>query len=362
MLSTPRVLSKPSYVHFKGAPVLSKGPGLAVLHQDLERAKQRVGDFRVRHGDDAWKARAAQVDRKGPHFLAGEDKPVSRAYFKLAEILQTCPLSKFARTLHLCDAPGGFAQLVTRNPAVTEVIVTSRRCHGAPLFAASVLRDPKVTELQLLEGGDILIPAVRMQIAAEAHRCSFITADGAVDNDRQPEMTESVTAVLIACEISVALRCQVEGGDFILKTFGNSCAVTRECIALLAQCYETVSIIKPFTSRSTNDERYIVCENFVPSRVPEGLLQALDKLEVEPTSPFLTTLGLDVDQEWLKELDFLVFTMNEQQFRAIETALTSTFLSTESNKGRGPKQPGQKGGRGARRFQQGRGSRGRHMS
>ena len=125
------------------------------------------------------------------------------------------------------------------------------------------------------------------------------------------------------------------GGDFVLKTFGNAQLATRECIALLAYCYETVSIIKPFTSRATNDERYIVCQNFLPGNVPRKLLENFQKLSPRNDMFYLITLGIQVNNEWMQELDYIVYTMNQQQMWAIDRALTSTFPNASGPTGRG---------------------------
>jgi 23S rRNA U2552 (ribose-2'-O)-methylase RlmE/FtsJ len=38
--------------------------------------------------------------------------PVSRAYFKMIEIIRTNVIKPPTESLHLCEAPGGFAQAV----------------------------------------------------------------------------------------------------------------------------------------------------------------------------------------------------------------------------------------------------------
>ena len=90
---------------FVAAPVLSN------RHPELDAAKAKVGVFKAKHGDMRWKENVASVDRNVT-FSNVTDRPISRAYFKLVEILRTTAVKPPDSSLHLCEAPGGFAQAV----------------------------------------------------------------------------------------------------------------------------------------------------------------------------------------------------------------------------------------------------------
>ena len=268
-----------------------------------------------------------------------------------------CALNPTARTLHLCYAPGGFAQAVcVLCPSDKEILVTSRRDEGAPLFAASLMRDERVSELDLPHSSNIQISAVRDAICKTVRNCCLITADGAVDNEAQPELTEAVTARLLFHEIMTALRAQTAGGDFVLKVFGISLQITRELIAVLAACYQNTSIVKPFTSRAINDERYIVCQGFLPERAAPFLALEGDYDGTTTSAPYLTSIGLHIDPSWLEDLDKLVYLMNQRQYRSIETVLSLKDTSPDdAGKGRGSRGGlSQKRGRGGPRPYRGR--------
>ena len=209
MFATPHVLSTPKTLLVQGEPLFSDCAEQGQYHEELEVAKSRVGNFRLRHGDFAWKERVAQVD-KVVNF-GEEHKPVSRAYFKLLEITQTCALAPRKRALHLCDAPGGFAQLITDMASSRKSSSQADRLKEHHCFHLLLKRHTKVHELNLSDSGDILHPKVRSEIIHDSSNASFITADGAVDNETRPELTEAVNqCFLLACEVVTALSCQSE--------------------------------------------------------------------------------------------------------------------------------------------------------
>ena len=53
------------------------------------------------------------------------------------------------------------------------------------------------------------------------------------------------------------------GGAFVLKTYDITSSFTAGILYLLYQSFDKVTIVKPWTSRSTNSERFIVCKGFL---------------------------------------------------------------------------------------------------
>ena len=336
MLSVPWPLRR-AVVSIASTPEYVEAISTDDVDHHLERAKERVGVFRFKHGDERWKERVASVDRP-MQFANTIERPVSRAYFKLIEIIRTCALGTPETTLHICEAPGGFAQAVLSEFPTTRTVYVMSRARGGPLFSTVVLHDARVEELDVDGDSNVLRAQVRDDIVARARDVDLVTADGAIDNEERPELTEDATARLIACEIDAALRVQREGGTFVLKIFGFMRRITRQLIALLTTCYETVYILKPHTSRSVNDERYIVCTNFEKARAPRLVLP-------DSVGGFLWGIA-DVDQEWMDDAQTIALTLSATQRIAIEQALTSTLSSGRSMHRHGRGQRPQTRGRG----------------
>ena len=55
---------------------------------------------------------------------------------------------------------------------------------------------------------------------------------------------------------------QKPGGTFILKVYDTFTRISLDFLYLLSNLYNEVSIIKPFTSRFANSEKYLVCKGF----------------------------------------------------------------------------------------------------
>lgn len=318
MYSVPWTLNV-AKIQMLDSPVVAEEPRIDKIDVELERLKEQVGVFRAVKGDVMWKENVAAVDRH-IQFKNVIERPVSRAYFKLIEILRTCAIRAPQSSLHLCEAPGGFAQAIaTEFPTTSRIMVTSRRTAGAPLFASQVLTHDRVIELDL-EHNDLMRQDVRNEIVDRVKKVDLVTADGAIDNERRPELAEDYTAWLLACEIETALRVQNKGGSFVLKIFGFMRAATRQLVALLTTCYEEVCIIKPVTSRSVNDERYVICQGFT------GGDNASFSVGDRPSGVLLEIAAVNGD--WLQEAHQIAYRMSQAQRSAITQALL--FKSTSS--------------------------------
>ena len=97
------------------------------------------------------------------------------------------------------------------------------------------------------------------------NKAHFITADGGFGMNQVENgyhIQEQVCLQLFYCEITTALTIQAKGGTFVLKIYDCFSKITSQLILLLTQYYKNVFIYKPFTSRSFNSEKYIICTEF----------------------------------------------------------------------------------------------------
>jgi len=94
------------------------------------------------------------------------------------------------------------------------------------------------------------------------NKMDIVTADGGFDFSVDFNHQESMATQLVLCEVFYALAIQKPGGSFILKIFDVFHKTTVDILYMLSYYYNDVSIMKPYTSRIANSEKYVVCQGF----------------------------------------------------------------------------------------------------
>jgi len=207
-------------------------------------------------------------------------KPISRAYFKMIEIMNTfsfpsfesdTPIEMFA----LAEGPGGFIEAVSNyrnNPAdkyygMTIEDPTDAEVPGWKKTANFLKQHPNVL---LEKGADLTGNILNMDnfkhvTAKYKNKCELVTGDGGFDFSSDFNSQEINITRLLFGQIAYAVCMQKKGGCFVLKCFDCFYKATAELIYLLSTMYEKVYVVKPNTSRYANSERYLVCINFLYS-------------------------------------------------------------------------------------------------
>ena len=204
---------------------------------------------------------------------------VSRAAFKLWEILKENKnlINKSGNTLHIAEAPGSFAQCTSlymnkyhenKNDTTHYIISISENIGGIPIDSV-IMKEKRYKIISNMEksitqkfNGDLTNPSDLEEIKGYLkEKFSFITADGGKDVQNK-NFQEQEQYSLIFSEMLVAITHQEEGGGFVLKLFDTFTTLTLKFISILVSLYDRVYIHKPFMSRASNSEKYLVCENF----------------------------------------------------------------------------------------------------
>jgi 23S rRNA U2552 (ribose-2'-O)-methylase RlmE/FtsJ len=221
---------------------------------------------------------------------------INRAFYKLWEIIYKYNiydpfLFDTWNILHLAEAPGGFIQtslIYTSKKIKTQTKIDSEGFTCAPKRNAITLRQEKQVQIftmslvtdkmtdynpivlqnnvhvlhTLDNTGDITILQNLNNIN---DTFTHITADGGFDEGNKFNNKEVLHLHLILSEIYGALKLNRPDGHFILKVFDLETSSSMHLMYLLSLFYTEISIYKPFTSRPTNSEKYIVCKYFKPS-------------------------------------------------------------------------------------------------
>lgn len=210
-------------------------------------------------------------------------KPISRAFFKLIEIYNThhllpqndIPLKSF----HLAEGPGGFIE------ATTYLRTNSNdKYYGMTLIEDKNINIPgwnkvefllkKYPNIELVTGADKTGDLYKEEnlkyiIQKHAHSMDIVTADGGFDFSADFNKQEQLAFRLIFTQVIYALVMQKKNGHFVLKIFDIFEDCTIDILYLLSSFYEKVIIMKPYTSRYANSEKYVVCKYFKYEKIDD---------------------------------------------------------------------------------------------
>lgn len=210
-------------------------------------------------------------------------KSISRAYFKLWEILKDFndelfnTHNKKINTAHIAEGPGGFIECIIDYKNKYNININS--IHGITLLVKSNTenkvpfwklskefcyennisinrKSENIGDLYDIENIDNFIQKVGK------HTCDIVTADGGFDFSLDFNNQEASFFRLFLSEIYTASQIQKNGGSFIIKVFDTFCIETNILLSIISELYKNIYIIKPFTSRPANSEKYLVCVNF----------------------------------------------------------------------------------------------------
>ena len=308
MLAVETPLVRPAVGHDPSAPLPPDDARDA--RDELARAKARVPAARAKRGD-AWNM---LVNRPGPMEQRNRRVDVlNRAYHKMHEILLSCALPRVARSVHLCEAPGGFVQAVgdhlTKRGDGDEdwqwvATTLDPDAHpGAPRVDTTALLPTNHGRFLMCDVRDV--DECARAVLDETGGAELVTADGAAAMDH--DALEAAHLPLLEAQARVIVRVCRPGGSAVIKFFEGLEWPTRRCLAWLAHHFEHCSVIKPTSSRPTNSERYWVCTD---RRAAQH--DAAD----DPTAA-------RVSVEWDVSLRTVLTRMASEQTRALRTALAT---------------------------------------
>jgi len=204
-------------------------------------------------------------------------KPLSRSFYKLIEISNLLHImdafnnNKQITTFHLAEGPGGFIEAIKllrhNNNDIYYGMTLIDKNDNIPGWKKSKTFLSKFSNIIIETGEDNtgdLFNVNNLWYCYNKYKgtMDLITGDGGFDFSVDFNKQEIISTKLIFCQICFALAMQKKGGIFILKIFDIFTEASIDLLYILSSLYEKIIIIKPFTSRLANSERYIVCKNF----------------------------------------------------------------------------------------------------
>jgi 23S rRNA U2552 (ribose-2'-O)-methylase RlmE/FtsJ len=242
-------------------------------------------------------------------------RPISRAYFKLLELIVDHNINIEGDTLHLAEAPGGFIE-ATRYVKNKYGIVSDKYYtfsligdEATPMYNKSLISDENIVVLSNKKNkGDLcIIENMKTLVTLLSKKnVMFITCDGGFNENNDFASKEQLHHHLIFKEIVTSLMILKNGGCMILKIFDIFTELTLDYVLLLSHLFSEVYICKPNTSRPTNSEKYIVCKFYNRKRFDnriESLCKFLCVNGIEKYNSFINKESLKDSLECIKDIN-----------------------------------------------------------
>ena len=269
------------------SPSICLTPGNGILafqttqHDEITAAKNEIDTIKpASFWDDAKKITNPyeyvflSLQKRNRWSLAAH-VPLSRSYFKMIEmwdalaqaglIVSGTPLP----TAHTAEGPGGFLEAIqhrtghrSRMTAMT-LRSTDRAIPGWRKSQQFLISHPDVTVTYGADGtGDLYSMENQTVFATAAGKVRLYTADGGFDFSANFNGQENTVQRLLAAEILAGVNVLEQGGSMIIKLFDMKHVATLELFWALSSCFERTGLVKPYTSRPANSERYWIGVGF----------------------------------------------------------------------------------------------------
>lgn len=113
-------------------------------------------------------------------------------------------------------------------------------------------------------------------------KADLVTADGGFDFSDDYSNQEVMAFRLIFCEIVTGLSILKQNGNMVIKYFDIFQQSSIDMIYILSCYFDKLHIVKPFTSRPANSEKYIVCKSFkgISKEDLESLYTIVQELDI----------------------------------------------------------------------------------
>ena len=208
-----------------------------------------------------------------------KDKPISRSYFKMIEIIHIFELitpssDEQIQSFHLAEGPGGFIEAIatlrmnSKDQYIGMTLQDDSHNMDIPSWKKSQGFLNKYKNVVLENGEDgtgniLVLENLRYCREKYGSTMDIITGDGGFDFSTDFNYQEIFISKLLFAQVAFAVSMQKKGGSFVLKIFDSFMKHTLDILYILSSFYEKVYIIKPQTSRYANSEKYIVCKGFL---------------------------------------------------------------------------------------------------
>lgn len=266
-------------------------------------------------------------------------KPLSRSFYKMIEICKTFSIinelpSNSTLTFHLAEGPGGFIEALcylrnNLNDTYYGMTLQNEDINipGWKKSSKFLKNNPNVIIENGIDQTGNLFSKDNLLYCFQKYKGSvhLITGDGGFDFSIDFNNQEILSCKLIFAQICFAIAMQKKGGHFILKVFDLFTPLSIDLVFLLSSLYKKVYIIKPFTSRYANSEKYLVCKDFIlddATHLIDKLSQIFDHFINNTNKLTMNRIfNLDIPYLFISKLEECNAIFGQQQIENILTTL-----------------------------------------
>lgn len=223
-------------------------------------------------------------DATNPFEYIGRSIFINRAAVKLANIdavhhvtgkIFTFDRKQSEDAFTFCDiaaGPGGFTQYMQYRFSIAKGYGMTLR-HETLDWSTKFLDMTRFTPFYGPDNtGDLYTnwePFIKFVLAQHPSGVDLVTGDGGFDLEDPRDKTllhrqEFLSSRLLLTQALVGIACTKEAGNFVVKVFDTVTDISAQILFLLAQCFETILVFKPVSSRPANAERYVICRRRRP--------------------------------------------------------------------------------------------------
>jgi cap2 methyltransferase len=267
-------------------------------------------------------------------------KPISRAFFKMLEIIKDNDVNITTNTLHLAEAPGGFIEAVLYYKQKLKIKNTKHYTFSiignkkTPIYHRRIVANKDVFILSNKENkGDLYLPKNISYIINEMtnKHINFITCDGGFTENNEFSEKEQLHHKLIFNQIICSLFVLEEGGSFVIKIFDIFTELTFDMLYILSYLFKEIYIHKPLTSRNTNSEKYICCKFFSKWLFDDKVQNVLKYLYANDIENYKSFIDKStINKEFLQRIIDINNILSNKQIESINNILDGT-KDTASN-------------------------------
>ena len=216
-------------------------------------------------------------------FINEYNKPISRSFFKLLEIIINFDLINKKEAKYIfsnnAEGPGGFIDALfyfrkNKNDLYYANTLTPTD-HMIPNWN-KLKKKINNCNIKLYYNDIYKIKDVNLILNNfTKDKADLVTCDGGFDFSKNFNEQEKMSYRIILSEIVLILGSNKIGGSCIIKVFDIFTIFTIKLIYILSTFYKETNFFKPLTSRQANSEKYIVCKGFIGCSVKQ-----IDKLKL----------------------------------------------------------------------------------